>query len=501
MSDQPPSDPVEPRPPASSGAPVDPTRFEPPTAEPAPPPGQPGEPAASGQSTPTVPGVPAQSSHGDPAVPAQPGRPGQGDPAIPAQPDQPVVPAAAPTQPGQPVPPGPFAVPGQPVAPFYGAVPGQPIAPGQGGVPVPPGQWGVPGQGGVPTQPGQWGVPGQGAAPGQPGFGAYGGQPWGAYPSDPAGQPQGWAWPAAGGPAPAGAYPGPAMPGQPYGWHPGVDPGDPLVTPPYAGVGAWFARCSAAVRRGWRPLLPIMLLTQAVPAAVMSILSATFAPPDQLVAGPDGAMVLPAGYFPDFFTFYGVIIAASLLFGPLQSTGWAAGSWVITRQAAGEPVGVGAALRYGLRRALGLWGWTLLATLLFSVGLCFCVLPGIYVVFAVALAGPVYLFERENPIGRSFQIFHRRFGMVLGRVALVAVAAIGGALVGAVLEMIGQFSFGTHPMDAPGTAAGVVAVAVLSALLVTPAYLAQLVGLLVTYAEQRAQEGPVNTAQLAAELG
>lgn len=91
--------------------------------------------------------------------------------------------------------------------------------------------------------------------------------------------------------------------------------------------------------------------------------------------------------------------------------------------------------------------------------------------------------------------------MVLGRVALVAVAAVVGALIGVVIEAFGQVAFGTHPMDSAGTAAGAVAVAVLSAVLVTPAYLVQLVGLLVTYAEQRAHEGPVNTARLAAELG
>ncbi|MEU2612442.1 hypothetical protein ABZ570_12810 [Micromonospora sp. NPDC007271] len=357
-----------------------------------------------------------------------------------------------------------------------------------------------------PTVPGQSTVPGQGvpygapAWPGQPEFGAYGGQPWGAYPSDPGGQPQGWVWPATGAPVPVGPYPG-AVPGQPYGWYPGVDADDPLVTPPYAGVGGWFSRCTAAVRRGWRQMLPIMLLTQALPAAVISVLSSALAPPDQFATGPDGAPVLPDGYFADFFTFYGVVILASLLLGPVQSTGWAAGSWVVTRQAAGAAVGVGAALRYGLRRALGLWGWTIVASLLIVVGACLCLLPAIYVAFAVALVGPVYLFERENPIGRSFAMFHRRFGMVLGRVALVAVGAVVFAVVGAVLKLLGQVQFGTHPMDAPGTAAGAVAVAVLSAVLVTPAYLAQLVGLLVTYAEQRAHEGPVNTARLAAELG
>jgi hypothetical protein len=291
------------------------------------------------------------------------------------------------------------------------------------------------------------------------------------------------------------------MPGQPYGWYPGVEPDDPLVTPPHAGVGGWFSRCVGAVRRSWRQLLPIMLLTQALPAAVTSVISLTLAPSAQPATGPDGAPILPDGYFADAFTFYGLFLVASLLLAWVQSIGWAAGSWVVTRQAAGEAVGVGAALRYGLRRALGLWGWTLVATVLVTVGICFCVLPGIYAAFALALTGPVYLFERENPIGRSFQMFHQRFGMVLGRVLLVAVVVVVGALVGGVLEILGQIPFGTDPMQSTGAVAVAAGVAVLSALLVTPVYLAQLVGLLVTYAEQRAHEGPVNAARLAAELG
>ncbi|WP_319459964.1 hypothetical protein [Micromonospora sp. RTP1Z1] len=366
-------------------------------------------------------------------------------------------------------------------------------------------------------------------SPGDPGFAAPGGpgQPGPAVP-DPAGQPQGWAWPTPGGPAPAGPYypgsyvpgpypgsyvpgpypgsyvPGPYPGGQPSGWYPvdpGWDPNDPLVTPPHAGIGGWFARCAGAVRRGWRLLVPIMLLTQAVPAAVTSVLSLALAPSGEMATAADGAPVLPDGYGQDMLIFYGAVLAASLILGPLQSLGWAAGTWVVTRQAAGEPVGLGPAFRYGLRRMLGLWGWTLLASLLIGVGACFCLLPGLYVAFALALIGPVYLFERHNPIGRSFRIFHQRFGMVLGRVALVAVALLVGGLVGVVLETVGHLPFGAHPMDSPGTAAGAVAVAVLAAVLLVPVYLAQLVGLLATYAEQRAHEGPVNAARLAAELG
>ncbi|MFU8853303.1 hypothetical protein ACNAW0_20280 [Micromonospora sp. SL1-18] len=448
MSDQPPSGSIEPVPPASSGTPADPTRSTSPAAEPAPMPPHAGDVAAPGQSTPTDPGVPAQREPGWPAQPGHPAEPGW--PPAPAQPGQPVVP-------GQPVPPGP---------PGYGVPGGQP----------------------------GYGVPHE-----QPGYGVPHEQPWGAYPGDPATQPQGWVWPTAGGSVPAG-YLGVPMPGQPYGWHPGVD-ADPLVTPPYAGIGGWFARCGGAVRRGWRQLLPIMLLTQAVPAAVISVLTLVLVPAAEPVNGPNGAPVLPDGYFQDVFAFYGAVALAALIFGPLQSAGWAAGTWVVARQAAGEQSGVGAALRYGLRRALGLWGWSIVATLLISVGTCLCVLPGIYAAFAVALLGPVYLFERHEPIGRAFRMFHQRFGMVLGRVALVAAAVILGSLVRWVIEAVGQLPFGTQPMATPGTAAGAVAVSLVAAVLVTPVYLAQLVGLLVTYAEQRAHEGPVNTALLAAELG
>jgi hypothetical protein len=321
--------------------------------------------------------------------------------------------------------------------------------------------------------------------------------PGGAYPGDSAAQPHGWAWP-----HPAGAYPGqPPMPGQAYTWVPGPDPGDPLVPPPYAGIGGWFARCAAALRRGWRQLLPIMLLTHAVPGAVFAVLSLGLAPNNETVTGPTGAPVLPDGYFEDVFVFYGAILLAALILGPVQAAGWAAGTWLVTRQAAGEPVTVAAAFRYGWRRAIGLWGWTILASLLIMVGFCACILPGIYVLFAIALFGPVYLFERQEPIGRSFGMLHRRFGPVLGRVALVGALYVAAAVLNVVLEAISGVAFGADPMGAPGTAVGAVLLAVLGAVLTAPAYLGQLVALVVTYAEQRAHEGPVNVARLAAELG
>ncbi|MFJ6166059.1 hypothetical protein ACIQH6_13180 [Micromonospora orduensis] len=352
--------------------------------------------------------------------------------------------------------------------------------------------------------------------PGEPGPsdpGATGGQAGPPPGWDPAqggwgtpGAPAQWVFPPTGGyPPGTGPYPGQSWyPGAPVGWYPpghGFDSNDALVTPPGAGVGGWSARCGAALRRGWRLLVPIMLLTQVVPAAVLSVISLGVDPSARWEEQGQAPSSLPETFVTDLVTLLTVLVGGSLLIGLVQAIGWAAGSWVITRQAAGETAALGPALRYGVRRALGLWGWTLLIGLLIGVGLCFCVLPGIYLAFALSMAGPVYLFERQNPIGRSFRMFHDRLGLLLGRVALVAAVVIVATVVPSVLESIMSVPLGTDPLSSPGTAVGIVVVLAVSAVLALPAHLAQLIGLLVTYAEQRAHEAPVNSAGLAAELG
>ncbi|WP_328342477.1 hypothetical protein [Micromonospora sp. NBC_00421] len=320
--------------------------------------------------------------------------------------------------------------------------------------------------------------------------------------------PPGWGYPGPGNQPPAVGSPYPGyLPGggyppggglPPYAGSGPWGPQDPLVNPPYAGLDGWFTRCTGALRRGWRILLPLMLLTQVVPAVAVSLLSLGMGPNAESLPA-DGS--LPDGYLSDLAIYGASVALVALAFGVVQGIGWAGGTWVVARQAAGQPTDLPGALRYGARRCLGLWGWMLVMGLLVGVGFCLCLLPGIYLAFALALAGPVYLFEGQNPIGRSFRMFHDRLGMVLGRVALVALVAILGSVLGGVVESVGTLPFGTDPFTAPGTAVGAVAVILVSAVLVVPVYLVQLVGLVVTYAEQRAQEGPVNAARLAAELG
>ncbi|MER7458955.1 hypothetical protein [Micromonospora sp. NPDC126480] len=371
----------------------------------------------------------------------------------------------------------------------------------------------------------QPGTPGAEAAPGRdlpgaepaPGHGmptAEPGQPPAVppYPMDPTTPAYVWGpaapapgtgdatW-AASGPWQPGA---PVWPGQPFaGWSAaGLDPADPLVTPPGAGLTGWFDRCVGAVRRGWRLLLPILLLTQVLPAILVGLLTYAVDPTAKWeTATADDPAALPDGFVGDLATLFAVAVGGAVVFGLVQSVGWAAGTWVIARQAAGEPVDLAGAFRHGLRRAPGLWGWTLLIGLLIAVGVCFCVLPGVYLAFALSLAGPVYLFERQAPIARSFRMFHDRLGLVLGRVALIAAVVIVVSGAAGVLEGMATMPFGAAPLESPGTAVGLLVVLTITALLALPAHLAQQVGLVVTYAEQRAHEAPVNAARLAAELG
>ncbi|MFC0008081.1 hypothetical protein [Micromonospora siamensis] len=457
-----------------------------------PPPGAvPGEPDDAARPTDGVAGRPDPTA----PLPADPTAP------LPVDPTAPQPTAPQPTAPQPTVFPPTGVLPGNPSAPS-GFPPGYPPYQGQ-----PPGQpYGVypPGQpyGVYPPDQPHGGQP-HGGQPygGQP----HGGQPYGAYPS---GQPYGG--------QPYGAYP----PGQPYGdplrgavppygpgWPGGAawDPQDPLVNPPNGGLEGWWNRGLAALRRSWRVLTLVLLVTQGVPALAISVLSLVLLPTDGLATATapsaDGQVPLPDGFFTDLALFGAVIGLGSLLFGLLQAAGWAAGSWAVTRQALGEAVTVGGALRYGFRRALGLWGWTLLAGLLMAVGFCFCFLPGIYLAFALSLVTPIYLYERENPIGRSFRMFHDRLGMVLGRISLVGVVVILFSVVTSVVENIATSAAGPDPFASPATAAGLFVALVVAALLSVPAYLVQQVGLVVTYAEQRGQEGPVNTARLAGELG
>jgi hypothetical protein len=380
-----------------------------------------------------------------------------------------------------------MSLPPPPDQPRPGAEGPGAAGPPPGGDPAPPGQQG--GQAG-------WAYPHPPAAGGTyAGLPVYPGQQIHPGPALPPGQvpAQAGPWPA---PGQVGPWPPPGGPWPP----PGYDAGDPLVTLPGEGLGGWFSRCVGALRRGWRVLLPVMALTHALPTLVLMLAIVPLYPVLPLEPETPGGPPppLPDGFLADVGVFLAALAGLGLLLAFLQAVGWAAGTWVLARQAAGEPVAVGAALAYGLRRAPALWGWTLLYGLLVAIGFVLCYLPGLYVMAALSLFGPVLIFERSAPFGRARQIFHARLGPVLGRIALVGLAASMATMVAAPIQIAAGLL--ADPADVATLDAWNVAYAIVSTVVAVPVALAYLVGLVVTYAEQRAHEGPVTASRLAAEL-
>lgn len=232
----------------------------------------------------------------------------------------------------------------------------------------------------------------------------------------------------------------------------------------------------------------IFLLTFALPQIGQSVLTNLLVP---------GALATPlspvdslgteerAAFTAGALIFLLVTVVVTVL---VSALGWAAGIWTVTQNAADQPADLASAFAAAFRRVGPMSGWYLLYALMVGVGLVACVLPGLYLAVAGSLFSFVVVFERgRNPIGRSFWLVHKAFGQVLGRVALLAVAALGvscvvGLCTGAAGAAIGE--------------AGIWLGDIVTALLVVPIAAVALVGLLLTYTQARAGQEPVSTAAL-----
>jgi hypothetical protein len=284
---------------------------------------------------------------------------------------------------------------------------------------------------------------------------------------------------------------------------------DPLVNPPGAGVNGWFQRIGGVFKRSWKSLAVIFAITELLPAVVLAVaavlLSASLLIPFQkeiVDASNDQRDPNFDFAFGSVFGFIGIVFVLVFVLLFLQMAGYAAATFVATREAAGLPTTVGEALSYGFRRCFGLTGWNFLAGLLVLAGAIACILPAFYVIAATALVGPLYLFERgrggQGPISRSFSIFHQNLGRILGRLALIVAIYYGGSIVVSIIENIANAVLGSQ--DPTVALSGAIAVSVAGAVIGVPLTMFLFVGILLTYAEQRAHEAPVSAPQLAAEL-
>jgi hypothetical protein len=284
--------------------------------------------------------------------------------------------------------------------------------------------------------------------------------------------------------------------------HGGPDPDDPLVNPPHAGINGWFTRIGGLFKRSWKSMAAIFAITHLVPSIGIAVIVAVAV----VIAVGTVAPIGPNRQIDPELLSVGVpvIIAVALVlflfFLYLQMAGYAAATYAVTRQAAGYPVRLGESLGYGFRRGMGLLGWQFVVGLLILLGLVACILPAFYVYAATALFGPIYLFERRNPIGRTFSIFNNNLGRILGRLALLLAASFIARGVTRGFDQVGNAVAGNTGELAVIMGAAAIS-GVLGIIIALPLTMLTFSGILLTYAEQRGWEGPATARTLADELG
>jgi hypothetical protein len=284
----------------------------------------------------------------------------------------------------------------------------------------------------------------------------------------------------------------PAVPAQytPPAWQP--SPQDPLVSADYGG---WWRRSVAILRVAW----PQLLVLELVGAVIGTVLQTPLA----VVLGRLPLQV-DESLASDEFTFgFGDVLAGLGAFVAVLTIGVAMAAVVSLATlrvsfaaAIGAPVRVSEGLSTAARRLLPLLGWYLLALPMVLVGVCACLLPGLYFAAVLGILPAVVVFERGVGVGRCFKLFHGRFGASLARMATILVMYPVVGVVTSVLGNIVETGFNvTDPDDPRLIVSSVLSAGVTTfgfaglAILTTPL-------LLTAYADMRARVEPFSTATL-----
>ena len=162
-------------------------------------------------------------------------------------------------------------------------------------------------------------------------------------------------------------------------------------------------------------------------------------------------------------------------------------------------------------RVFPLLGWQIVAGFLMLLGVCFCILPAIYLYAVFTVLPAVVAFERTNVISRCFRLFHGDFGAALARVATIVGIAFGAGIVGSIISTIVNAVAGVPSgFTGPGTTAADVSTGALIVATVVGGTLAAAIGrgvavltaplTLTAYADMRARVEPLATPMLVREL-
>ncbi|GID94620.1 hypothetical protein ACFQFC_13255 [Amorphoplanes digitatis] len=284
---------------------------------------------------------------------------------------------------------------------------------------------------------------------------------------------------------PAGmpAYPGSAMP---Y-LDPRFDPADPLASADFAG---WWRRGFAVVRRGWRTLALVQVLT-AVAGLVLLVPAQLFVDlSSRDLSEPDGLPV-------PLLAANGLLMLATCLELLIYLIGTLVAVRVTVSIATGADMRVGQAVRAVLPRVPALIGWSLLTGLITFAAVLACILPVFYVGAVFVVLPVVVLFERGNAVSRCFSLFHNDLGAAVARIATIAGLGLAISLpfiVGSValsLLLDGTAFTGTGGVIAASVTGSVLdgMGSLICGVVLTPLIVA-------TYADLRARREPFSTAWL-----
>ncbi|MBB6039787.1 hypothetical protein [Phytomonospora endophytica] len=297
--------------------------------------------------------------------------------------------------------------------------------------------------------------------------------------------------PPAGGAGGGGGYP-PPPPDGPY-WPPepgqgAPDPYDPIVATDF---NTWFNRVTGVFKRSWKSIGLIMLIGAVIPSLVVGTVNTAVGPIGDDMDSINWGDYAGSGLWS---------LLAWVITGFLAAAAVVAAIRVAVREGTpGVQVPFGESMSYGFGRALPMWGWTIVASIVITIGLCACILPGIYLAIALAVIAPAFVFEGGNPFMRSFKLTHSDFGRALSRLLAAAVAfLVYGCIISLPLGLIE----GAVAKDGLGFG-GFIVVLILEAIravLLVPVAIAGVAVVLVTYAELRARlEGRLSTQQLVQE--
>lgn len=218
----------------------------------------------------------------------------------------------------------------------------------------------------------------------------------------------------------------PPPPSDPHGGSPGYGSAptapraDPLISYDYS---EWWSRGLRIGAAAWKPLLAIQLLAAAAMLALVGALAVAVSRGDRDAGGVSAVAdelldAVANRLAPDDSLWAAVAVT---LAGLVFAMATLAAVPVVVARASGQPVDAATVRRTALRRALPLFGWQLVASVLIVIGVLLCLLPGIYAMLALTPLPAVVAFERGQVLGRCFRLFNNALGPALARTATVVV--------------------------------------------------------------------------------